>query len=96
MNPNILKEIAGIADYPIINTHSHHLPDDEIKGMNLTKLLSNSYVNWCGKPIPDGRLKSEITSWLNAVRTRSYFAIVFTNSVYYFFLVMQYVFLSFL
>lgn len=73
MNQNILKEIIGIADYPIINTHSHHLPDDEIKGMNLTKLLSNSYVNWCGKPIPDGRLKSEITSWLNAVRTRSYF-----------------------
>lgn len=73
MNQNILKEIAGIADYPIINTHSHHLPDDEINGMNLTKLLSNSYVNWCGKPIPDGRLKSEITSWLIAANPSTTF-----------------------
>lgn len=60
-------------NFPIINTHSHHLSDGEIKDFDLRKLLSNSYVSWCGKPIPDGRSKSEITSWLDAIRTRSYF-----------------------
>jgi len=58
---------------PIINTHSHHLPDEYHQKLNLENVLRNSYVNWCGKPIPSSCSKSEITLFLNTVRSRSFF-----------------------
>ena len=58
---------------PIINTHSHHMKDPEQHSLTLEGLLQNSYVSWCHVPIPDGKSKGEISAWLDAVGTRSYF-----------------------
>lgn len=71
MNKNDM--IFRLKSQPIISSHSHHLQDEEHHNLSLEKILSNSYVNWCGKPIPSGQSKDEISVFLNAVRNRSYF-----------------------
>ncbi|HEY9061413.1 MAG TPA: amidohydrolase family protein [Pseudobacteroides sp.] len=58
---------------PIVNSHSHHLPDKDQYSLALEAVLRNSYVNWCGTPIPSANSKEDIATWLDAVRTRSYF-----------------------
>lgn len=58
---------------PIVNVHSHHLPDEAHRALNLQSLLEHSYVGWCTPSIPDGTDRIEAEAWLNAVRTRSYF-----------------------
>jgi hypothetical protein len=58
---------------PIINSHSHHLRDEDHNILTLETILRNSYVNWCGTPIPNTDDKKEVAAWLDAVRTRSYF-----------------------
>ncbi len=58
---------------PIVNTHSHHLPDEEHPALNLAEMFRNSYLNWCGVLVPSGESEEEIAHWLDAVRTRSYF-----------------------
>ena len=71
MNRN--EFFLGLQNEPIINSHSHHLQDKDNQTLNLENILRNSYVNWCARPIPTLNSKGEIRSWLNAVRTRSYF-----------------------
>ena len=58
---------------PIINSHSHHLPDNDHYQLTLNAVLTNSYVSWCGTPLPADNSRHEINAWLNAVGTRSYF-----------------------
>lgn len=58
---------------PIINSHSHHLQDKDHHTLSLENILSNSYVNWCHKPIPSAESKDQITLFLNTIRNRSYF-----------------------
>ena len=43
------------AGHPLINTHSHHLPEVEFASYDLDILLRNSYVNWCGVSFEIGR-----------------------------------------
>ena len=35
---------------PIINTHSHHLSDDQFNNVNLDFILANSYASWMSPP----------------------------------------------
>jgi len=35
----------------VLNTHSHHLQDQDFHGFDLDQLLSHSYVNWNGVPL---------------------------------------------
>ena len=65
--------LSLLLEEPIRNSHSHHMQDQEQQELNLEVVLRNSYVSWCGKPIPAADAKEEIATWLNAVRTRSYF-----------------------
>jgi uncharacterized protein len=37
-----------MAGRPVVNTHSHQLPEQEYWEFNLDSLLRNSYINWCG------------------------------------------------
>ncbi|MDD3571988.1 MAG: amidohydrolase family protein [Eubacteriales bacterium] len=68
---------AGFAEWlhglPAICSHSHHLPDKEHGDLSLAKLLSNSYLSWCGVPVPQGNDEARISAWLNAAGVRSYF-----------------------
>lgn len=58
---------------PIVNSHSHHLGDEDHCALGLEAVMRNSYVNWCGVPVPSVDSKGEVAAWLNAVRNRSYF-----------------------
>ncbi len=60
-----------LLDRPIVNSHSHHLPDARHGELGLEMLFRNSYVNWCGAQLPAAG--EDIRPWLNAVRTRGYF-----------------------
>ena len=71
MNRN--EFLLSIQKEPIINSHSHHLRDRDQHTLSLEAVLRNSYVNWCGTPIPSQDSKENITNWLDKVRTRSYF-----------------------
>lgn len=55
----------------IINTHSHHREDENPAGMSMNKLLSQSYVDWCGIPIPER--SADRAAYLDRVRYKSYF-----------------------
>lgn len=68
-----MKFYAAAQSIPVIDTHSHHLPDGDHPALDLAGVFRNSYLNWCGVPIPSGESKEEITRWLGAVGTRSYF-----------------------
>lgn len=65
--------LSWIEEQPIINSHSHHLPDHFHHNLTLENILRNSYVDWCGVPVPSLDSEAEVSAWLNAVRTRSYF-----------------------
>lgn len=65
--------LSLLQNQPIINSHSHHLPDNDHYQLTLKAVLTNSYVSWCATPLPSENSKEEIIAWLNAVRTRSYF-----------------------
>lgn len=65
--------LTRIGEQPIINSHSHHLPDQFHHDLTLEKILRNSYVDWCGVPVPSFDSKTAVSAWLDAVRTRSYF-----------------------
>ncbi len=58
---------------PIINSHSHHLRDEEHHALTMGGVFRNSYVNWCGVSVPAGGSKGEISAWLDAVSNRGYF-----------------------
>ena len=55
----------------IINTHAHHLPDDEAKEINLEKIFQKSYVSWCGVPVPSS--SATVDKWLEKIGNRSYY-----------------------
>lgn len=64
---------AYLEEQPVISSHCHHLQAGEHQGMGLAGLLRQSYVNWCGVPVPDGDDPEAVENWLDAVGTRSYF-----------------------
>ncbi len=37
-----------MAGKPVLNTHSHQLPEQEYRDFSLDALLRNAYINWCG------------------------------------------------
>lgn len=74
---NIYNEIIEhIKSAPVINTHSHHLPDSEFDGANLNFVLSNSYANWLAAPPKRGD-KASAAEYINKHRCNSYFRWVF-------------------
>ncbi|MGQ9616659.1 MAG: amidohydrolase family protein [Spirochaetota bacterium] len=60
-----------ITSRKIINTHSHHLQEEDFKDFNLDILIKNSYVNWCG--VEPGNDKEGRAHFLQLIRHRSYF-----------------------
>ena len=62
---------SSILRQGIINTHAHHLNDSEAKDMNLTRLFENSYVAWCGEPIPSS--SHAVDPWLAKIENRSFY-----------------------
>lgn len=75
MNPTMDKAafLGFLQKQPMISSHSHHLPDQDQHHLTLESMLRNSYVSWCGVPIPTKGDKEGMPSWLAAVGTRSYF-----------------------
>lgn len=71
MNNLFQKLSAYTENHPVISTHSHHMEDEFFNNFGLEKLLSQSYVNWCGVPL--GRTNEERESYLSKVRYNSYF-----------------------
>jgi hypothetical protein len=60
-----------ISSKRIINTHSHHLQEEDFKNFDLDSLITNSYVNWCGVEFDKSR--EGRARFLHMVGTRSYF-----------------------
>ena len=72
MTNGFVDDLLGHLDtLPVLNTHSHHRPDDFFEQANLDLLLSNGYVAWCGEPFDNTRTGRE--QHLNQVRNKSYF-----------------------
>ncbi|NLF28344.1 MAG: amidohydrolase family protein [Clostridiales bacterium] len=68
-----IEFLRGLEREPIVNSHSHHLRDHEQHALTLEAVINNSYVSWCGAPIPSADSGADFERWLNAVRTRGYF-----------------------
>lgn len=66
-----IELLKNLLNEPIINSHSHHLRDEDHCALTLESVLRNSYVNWYGAPVPSDY--SKVTGWLDIVRNRSYF-----------------------
>ena len=72
MTDNISSELLSyMQNHKIINTHSHHREDHRFETVTLDNLLSDSYVNWSGVPLPS--IHAERTAYLKKVQCRSYF-----------------------
>lgn len=71
MNRN--EFLCDLKGEQIVNSHSHHLGDKDHWALNLEAILRNSYVNWCGVPVPPMDSKEGVTAWLDAIRNRGYF-----------------------
>ena len=80
MKDNISSELMSyIQNHRIINTHSHHREDPRedlredhcFETVTLDNLLSDSYVNWSGVPLP--ATPGERVAYLMKVQSRSYF-----------------------
>lgn len=65
-----------ISEIPIINTHSHHLPDELLQSVGLKDILSNSYVNWMSPP-PDFEDSAECEAYINKNYSNTYFRWLF-------------------
>lgn len=63
--------IEHIDDKPIINTHSHHLPEENFNNLDLDSILKESYVDWCG--VEFGSTNSSKHQYLNKVKFNSYY-----------------------
>ena len=77
---NIIMETANqveqelmnyISDHKIINTHSHHLPEQMMTDFSLDKLLGNSYLQW--QQTTPGTTAESRTAYLEKMQYRSYF-----------------------
>jgi len=66
-----LEEI--LLTQPIVSSHSHHLPDEEQRGMTLAKMLANAYTaqKWLGLPTPTKAI--EVDDWLSKICNRSFY-----------------------
>ena len=62
---------AYMAEHPVINTHSHHLPDDFFKNFALDNLLNQIYISWSGVTFEQTR--GSRAAYLDKVRYKSYF-----------------------
>lgn len=72
MNNIYNKIIEHIKNTPVINTHSHHLPDSEFVNADLHFILSNSYANWLAAPPKRGD-RAGAAEYINKHRCNSYF-----------------------
>jgi uncharacterized protein len=54
-----------------VNTHSHHLEDNFFTDFTLSKLLKQTYVDWCGVTFEDTLKSREL--YLNKVKYKSYY-----------------------
>lgn len=73
MNRNDIREdlYANISKQKVINTHSHHLADDDYQNVDLFFILSHSYPGWMASP-PGDDAKS-IKKYIDDNRCNSYF-----------------------
>jgi len=55
----------------IINTHAHHLTDEEVKDINLKRIFDRSYVSWCGVPTPSS--SATVDKWLEKIGNRNFY-----------------------
>ncbi|MBT3318737.1 MAG: amidohydrolase family protein [Clostridia bacterium] len=60
-----------VSSAKVLNTHSHHYPDDFFADFNLDKLLRDSYIAWCDVEFDSTRESRE--NYLSKVRYKSYF-----------------------
>lgn len=63
--------VAYIKNHPIINTHSHHFPDNAFVEFSLDALLKSTYLDWCGAEV--GVTRASHYEYLEKVRFKSYF-----------------------
>lgn len=69
---NIKQSLSAIIHQtPIFSTHEHHRETEFHTKLTLDKLIKSSYVNWCSSP--SGTSLEERRSWLDTIRTNSYF-----------------------
>ena len=64
-----LKQIINRIE--AINTHSHHLRDEDFNGFDLDQMLRHSYVGWCGVTFDESKASRQC--FLDKVRYNSYF-----------------------
>lgn len=63
--------LAYMPDHPVINTHTHHMPDRFFRGFDLDTLLKQTYVSWCGAAF--GITRESRAAYLDRVRYHSCF-----------------------
>ena len=71
----LLEEIKKLA---VINTHSHHLPDELQASVDLTYLLSSSYTVWMSPP-PDINNREEVQAYLLKYKCNTYYRWLFAS-----------------
>lgn len=76
MNNTYQRICEHIRANTVINTHSHHLPDEQLVGANLTFVLSNSYANWLASP-PERGDRSAAKNYIDKYRCNTYFKWLF-------------------
>lgn len=60
-----------ISAHKILNTHSHHLPEQAMTDFNLNKLIGNSYLQW--QQVTPGTTAESRSVFLEKMRYRSFF-----------------------
>lgn len=63
--------VAYINDHRIVNTHSHHFPDNVFLSFSLEALLKSTYLDWCKVPV--GITSADHHEYLEKVRFKSYY-----------------------
>lgn len=77
MNTSVYNSLLErIREIPIVNTHSHHLPDELLISAGLKDILSNSYVNWMSPP-PDFYNLNACEEYINKNCSNTYFRWLF-------------------
>ncbi len=69
MDSDGLQSLLG--ELPVVSSHCHHLPTDQQQSLDLDKLLSHSYVGWCG--LERGSTAAERQRFLDQVGFNTYF-----------------------
>ena len=60
-----------ISAHKILNTHSHHLPEQAMTDFNLNKLIGSSYLQW--QQVTPGTTAESRSVFLEKMRYRSFF-----------------------